>query len=159
MCRRWWLSCWIVSLSLGCAQVRLVEKHATGGGVIAIPAHAALGSNRHRRKAEKLMAQMCPGGYVIDHEQEVITGQVTHTNTNVNRSGVPVLSAFGLGPTFEDHQSTVSTEDMKEWRIWFRPKDAPPAENLPIRATAAGGTSKKPEEVAPAAHQAPAPKK
>jgi hypothetical protein len=145
----------IVLLSIaGCAQVRLVERHASGGGVIAIPAHAALGSNRHRKKAEKLMAEMCPGGYVIDHEQEVITGQVTHTNTNVNRSGVPVLSAFGLGPTFEDQQSTVSTTDVKEWRIWFRPKNAPPPDNLPIRSSAATQSKATSEDIKPASHQA-----
>lgn len=149
----------VVGMLAGCAQVRLVERHANGGGVIAIPSHAAIGQNRHRKKAEKLMSEMCPGGYVIDHEQEVITGQVTQTNTNVNRSGVPVLAAFGLGPTFEDQHSTVSTTDVKEWRIWFRPKDAPPADNLPIRTATNNQSAKSPEEIKPAAHQFSSPKK
>src|SRR6266568_748646 len=123
MSGRWAVLCLPIVLGLGCAHARLVEKNRDGSGVVAISENTNSWPYHYHRRAEELMAKYCPNGYVIEREQEVITGQVTQTNTNTNRHGVPVLSAVGLGPTFEDQQTTVSATDVKEWRIWFRPKD------------------------------------
>src|SRR5438128_857619 len=117
MVGRWALLASVVVLGIGCAHARLVEVNGSGGGVVAIPENSNGWPSRNRRHAEALMARQCPSGYVIEHEQEFVTGQVQHTNTNINRHGVPILSAVGLGPTYEDQQSTVSATDVKEWRI------------------------------------------
>jgi hypothetical protein len=138
MSGRWALLCLPVVLGLGCNHARLLQRNGNGGGVVAIPDNTDSWPSHNLRHAKDLMAKQCPGGYVIEREEEVVTGQVTHTNTNTNRHGVPVLSAVGLGPTFEDQQTTVTTEDQKEWRIWFRPKDAPPSANLPGLVPAGG---------------------
>ncbi len=139
MSGRWVWLCLPVVLGIGCNHARLVQRSENGGGVVAIPDNTDSWPSRNMRRAKDLMAKQCPGGYVIEREQEVVTGQVTQTNTNTNRHGVPVLSAVGLGPTYEDQQTTVSATDVKEWRIWFRPKDAPPSTILPAGGLAPPG--------------------
>ena len=126
MSGRWVLLCLPVVIGMGCAHARYVERNATSG-VVAVPDNSDSWPSRNMRHAKELMAKQFPQGYVIEREEEVVTGQVTHTNTNTERHGVPVLSAVGLGPTYEAHATTTSATDVKEWRIWYRSKDAPPS--------------------------------
>lgn len=113
----------LAAIGLGCAHARLVEKHADGSGVVAIPANTNSWPTRHRRRAEELIAQQCPSGYVIEREQEVVVGTVTHTNTTTDRTGAPLLAALRILPVTEDVHQTSTQTDVTEWRIWFRPKD------------------------------------
>lgn len=131
MFRRWAVLCLPVVLGMGCTSARIVERDPLAKrAVVAIPDNTNSWPSRHRRRAEEMMAKEFPNGYVIEREQEVVTNQITHTNSNTERHGVPVLSAVGLGPTFEDRATTTSTTDVKEWRIWFRAKDAPPIQTI-----------------------------
>src|SRR5262245_29994072 len=104
-----WAVLWLpILLGIGCNHARIVQRNQNGGGIVAIPDSTDSWPSRNMRRAKELMARQCPNGYVIEREEEVVTGQVTETNTNTNRHGVPVLSAFGLGPTYEDQQTTTS---------------------------------------------------
>jgi hypothetical protein len=148
MVGRWALLFLPVVFGMGCAGARIVQRNPDGG-IVAIPENTNSWPYHYHRKAEELMAKHCPGGYVIEREEEFVTGQVTHTNTNTERHGVPVLSAVGLGPTYEDQATTTSATDVKEWRIWFRAKDAPPGSSL--------GGAAPPGGVIPATSRAIAP--
>jgi hypothetical protein len=139
MVGRWAVLCLPALVGMGCAQARLLQRDANGGGIVAIPKNSNSWPYHYHRQAEELMAKQCPGGYVIEREQEVVTGQVTTTNTNTERHGVPVLSAVGLGPTYEDQATTTSATNVTEWRIWFRPKGAPPSTDLPPSDLAPAG--------------------
>lgn len=131
MLRRWAVLCLPVFLGIGCMNARVIQRDPIAKrAVVTIPDNSNSWPSRHRRHAEELMAKEFPNGYVIEREEEVVTGQITHTNTNTERHGVPVLSAVGLGPTYEDRATTTSSTDVKEYRIWFRAKDAPPAQTV-----------------------------
>ncbi len=118
------LWCSFLALGLGCNHARIVELHSDGGGIVAIPDNSNAWPNRNFNRAEELMAKQCPQGYVIERQGETVIGQVAHTNTETQQHKVPVLTALGLAPPKLESQQTTSYEDQKEWRIWFRPKDA-----------------------------------
>ena len=131
MVGRWAVLCFPVVFGIGCMNAKIIERDPLAKrAVVAVPDNTNSWPSRNRRHAEELMAKEFPGGYVIEKEQYVVTGQITHTSTNTERHGVPVLSAVGLGPTFEDQATTTKAEDVKEWRIWFRAKDAPPVQTV-----------------------------
>jgi hypothetical protein len=138
----------LMAFAMGCAHARLVEVHGDGGGVVAIPDNSNSWPSRNRRQAEKLMAERCPQGYVIDHESEVVVGQITKTDVKTDQHGTPILTPLGLAPVQTDTHQATRYIDQKEWRIWFRPKDAAPSAIAP-----AGG----PGPVVPASAAPPAP--
>ncbi len=121
----------LLAMGLGCNHARVVELSSNGGGVVAIPDNTNSWPSRNHRHAEELMAQRCPNGYVIDDEREIVVGQVAHTTSETEQKNVPVLTAIGLAPAKLETQQTTSYVDQKEWRIWFRPKDAPQAPMAP----------------------------
>jgi len=123
--------CMWAATALGCAHARVVERHSNGGGVIAIPENTNSWPRRNRRRAEELMAKQCPAGYEIDHEQEVVVGTVTQTDTTTDRRGDPLLAAIRIAPVTEDVRQTTTHTDVREWRIWYRPKGAAPTASVP----------------------------
>lgn len=141
----------LLAFAMGCAHARLVEVHSDGGGVVAIPDNSNSWPSRNRRHAEKLMAERCPQGYVIDHESEVVIGQIAHTDVNTDQHGTPILTPLGLGPVQTDTHQVTRYVDQKEWRIWFRPKDLAPSVIAP-----AGGPL-PPSPVVPASAAPPRP--
>ena len=116
------LHCLLAFLSLslalyGCTTARRVVK-ASDHGVIAIPSDSNAWPFRYREKAEELMAQHFPEGYVIEHEEEAVVGQTTHIDTDES-DGVVHASrhvSIGTGTT----NTTVTTTDATEWRIHYR---------------------------------------
>src|SRR5260221_4038261 len=121
---------WIATMGLGCAHARVVERHEDGSGVVAIPDNTNSWPSRNHRRAEQLIAQQCPTGYIIEREQEVSVGPIADTHTNTSTHSVPVLTPLGLAPSTADTQQTTSYQDVKEWRIWYRPKGVSPASNV-----------------------------
>jgi hypothetical protein len=105
----------------GCGGARMVQSTPTGG-VVTIPSNTDAWPFHYRQEAEKLMAQKCPQGYTIDHEEEVVVGQQTmnqqSTNTQtqdlINRKQLPVGSV-----TSTDTTHTTTTQNLTEYRITF----------------------------------------
>jgi hypothetical protein len=110
----------------GCNSARLVRWDG-GTGVVAIPRNDNSWPEHNREHAEAVMKEKCPHGYTVVDEQEVVTGQVQHTQVNSNQSGNPTLAALHLDTVKTHTNETTTVEDRKEWRITFRSADAPPS--------------------------------
>lgn len=131
----------VVILS-GCARPRFVEV-SKDGGVVAIPSNSNQWPTYYRDKAEKLMREKCPEGYEIVMEEEVVTGQVTHTDSRTKTKEAPSLDlgripydsqdpennaaslagvTIPLGKKQEDVAATTSSRDVTEYHIHYRPK-------------------------------------
>jgi hypothetical protein len=61
----------LAALVCGCAATARFVVVEPAGGSVAIFRNTPA----HRQKAEALMRQKCPGGYVIVREEEVVTGE------------------------------------------------------------------------------------
>ncbi len=83
----------------GCA--RYVLKEPTRG-VVAIPSSSNSWPFRMRDKAEELMSQHFPEGYVVESEGEAVIGETT----DIEKTG------FG--------GKRATTTDRTEWRIQYR---------------------------------------
>lgn len=87
---------------LGCGAARFITVDGNGG-VIAMPAN----NESSREKAMKMMNEKCPGGFLIDREEEAQVGTVTSSNTTYGRYSV---------------NGTQTTRAETEWRITFHCK-------------------------------------
>ena len=105
----------------GCQSVRVVSQGETGG-VIAIPFNSDMWPFRYRSKAEAMLAQKCPEGYVIELEEEFVTGQTTNVQEDRREDAhqISKRASFTVGST----NTTATTSDVKEWRIYYRKKGA-----------------------------------
>jgi hypothetical protein len=95
----------------GCASPRFVSV-GPEGGTIAMPSN----SSYYRREAFRLLDEKYPGGYVIDHEGEVVVGQVLTNHTTDHETG--------FGHELERHSEV---NNKTEWHIDFHPKGIEPA--------------------------------
>lgn len=130
----------------GCSGARMVHV-SSDGGVVAIPSNSNYWPYYHRDRALALIKERCPNGYEIVREEEVVTGQVSHTdartdtqeapafvlgggesNTSKGRNGTSRTSgSFGglavpLGETQQKTTEVTRYSNVTEWRITFRPK-------------------------------------
>src|SRR5258708_22635815 len=85
----------MLAATVGCNSARFVEVRPDGG-VVAIPNNSNDWPYHYRDKAKALMRQKCPSGYVIDHEEEVVTGSVTHTDAETETQKSPTLLVGGV---------------------------------------------------------------
>jgi hypothetical protein len=106
----------------GCTSARFIIADPNGG-VVAIPSNKSGFPFYYREDAEKLMAQKCPQGYVIDREEEVVVGKVsTVRNTNnTQSSNGDKKQSFSSLVTSESTQ-THEVHDQTEYRIIFHGK-------------------------------------
>jgi hypothetical protein len=135
----------------GCANARYV-KTDQGAGVVAMPANTNCWPTYYRDHADALIRQKCPSGYEVVYEEEAVVGQVAHTHTETETTPSPTLNFGGgktetnregnsehgsgafaglavpLGKTEEKSRQTTNTQDVTEWRIYYRAKSpGPPA--------------------------------
>jgi hypothetical protein len=136
----------LVGGACGCNNARMVRWDG-GSGVVAIPRNDNAWPDHNREHAEALMKEKCPQGYTIVNEEEVVTGQVQHTQVNTDRSGNDTLAALHLDKLETRTNQTTTVEDRKEWRITFRPKDAAP--DVPARVIQTGGVVPTPPGLPP----------
>jgi hypothetical protein len=139
--------CFVATL-VGCQSARLVEVRSDGG-VVAIPNNSNTWPFYYRDKAEAMLKQKCPNGYVIDHEEEVVTGTVTHTNSQTETEKSPTLlvggksnngdqdsQSFGalaipVGENRQHTNETTTSTNVTEWRIYYKAKPATVATATP----------------------------
>lgn len=117
----------------GCFAVRLIENRPEGGVVI-MPNNSDQWPTYYRNRAEYLMKQKCPEGYVIVREDEFVDNPLT-------RDGRKPYEHFEYNGGYE----RITKYDRKAYRIVFRragvdevpvappskKKAAAPVENLP----------------------------
>jgi hypothetical protein len=87
---------------LACGSARYIAVDGNGG-VIGMPGN----TESSREKAVKMMSDKCPGGYLIDREEEAQIGTVTSSSQNYGRYST---------------NGTQTTEAKTEWRITFHCK-------------------------------------
>ncbi len=116
----------IAAGACGCPSVRVVSQQDSCG-VIAMPANTDMWPFRYRSKAEALLAQQCPEGYIIELEEEYVTGQTTSVQEDhqENEHQVSKRVSFTTGSS----STTSTTSDQKEWRIHYRKKSADAVED------------------------------
>jgi hypothetical protein len=102
----------------GCTSARYISMEPDGG-VVAIPSNTNTWPNFYRDQAVELIKKRCPD-YVLVHEEEVVTGQTTHSNTNTDKTGNPTMAALGVSPVRENVNTTTYATNQTEWRIYFR---------------------------------------
>lgn len=129
----------------GCAGARHVQVDKDGG-VVAIPSNTNAWPTYYRDKAEALIRQKCPNGYVIEREEEAVTGTVMHTNGQTRTRETPSLLLGGteeqtvkrgnrertsasigalaipLGDVEQHSEQTTTAQNLSEWRIVYRTK-------------------------------------
>jgi hypothetical protein len=121
----------------GCASpAKYVEKQGDAG-VVAIPNNTDSWPSYHRRAALDLIRKHVGPQFEIVEEREVVVGQTTHNNQQVNteqtvNSRIPFLPAERQTIT-----NTTTQHDITEWRIVYRRKQSPVAG--PMTPGAPGG--------------------
>jgi len=110
------------------------------GGVIAIPENTNKWPTYYRSAAEELLRAKFPDGYVIEHEEETVVNTAQQTQTNTNRTGVPILSALHIVPANEVTTQTTMELRETEWRIRYRKASAPASQPDPSSPLQPGPT-------------------
>jgi hypothetical protein len=109
----------------GCGGARFVSV-TPNGGVVAVPSNTNSWPFHYRDSAEKLMAEKCPNGYVIDKEEAVVVGQKTvhRENSDTNVTDVPGQKKRPPSTLTRSATTDVTeTVDQTEWRITFHAKE------------------------------------
>ncbi|MCA9185630.1 MAG: hypothetical protein R3E01_34990 [Pirellulaceae bacterium] len=101
----------------GCARQVL---RTADYGVVAIPSNTNVWPLRYRTKAEKIMGQHFPEGYVIEREQEEVVGQKIQTDDSGASSTIFRKGPFAINLGSSHTTSTVT--DEREWHIHYRRK-------------------------------------
>jgi len=105
----------------GCQTARQVVRQQDGG-IIAIPSNTNAWPYHHRQNAEQLMAQQCPNGYIIEREEEVVTGTVTNDSRSTDKKFLKSKNPYIDGGVIETERNTSTTSQTKEWQITYRAK-------------------------------------
>jgi hypothetical protein len=112
----------LLSLSAagGCASpARYVEK--TGdSGVIAIPNNTDAWPGYNMRAAKELIQKHVGANYEIIDQREVVTGQATTNNQQVNTEQTVNRSLPFLPAEKQTITNNTTQRDLTEWRIWYR---------------------------------------
>ena len=77
----------------------------------------------HNQAVELIKKHIGPD-YEIVKEEQVVTGQVTHNDQNVEREEHPSILPWKSTET-ERVQNTATTTDVTEWRITYRKRTGP----------------------------------
>ncbi len=98
---------------------------ATGSGVVSIPANTDVWPTYNRSQAISLIQSRLGPNFEIVEEREVVTGQTTSNNRQINteqtvNSQIPVLPAEKQTIT-----DTSTTRDVTEYRIAYRKRSTP----------------------------------
>lgn len=108
-----------ISLAVaGCQSARYVMRDQTQG-VVAIPDNSNSWPSYNRKKAEKLMQEHFPEGYVIDREEEAVIGQTTNFSENSNGSLIPVGKKPTIGIGVGSTSGTATTTNATEYRLFY----------------------------------------
>ncbi len=105
-------------LIAGCTSPRVVSSTPTGG-CIAIPNNSDSWPSYNMTKAKEKMSELCPAGYKVIREEEVVVGQTTTNNTQRDTKEVPIAKGLAVDVQ-QTTRNTTETRDRTEYRIWFQ---------------------------------------
>lgn len=105
----------LAPVGIGCQSARFVTK-TTNHGVVAIPADSNTWPFFHRDRADALMNEHFPEGYIVELEQEQVVGTTTDVQHPLRNARVDVgdvtLDLGGL--------TTATSRNETEWQIHYR---------------------------------------
>jgi hypothetical protein len=122
----------LVALAGGCASPARYVERQPDSGVVAIPTNAGLFARYNRHEALALIQQHVGPNYEIIDEREVVTGQSTTNNQQVNTEQVANRKNPNLPGERQVATNTTTTQDLKEYRIWYRRVAAPVRPDQPF---------------------------
>jgi hypothetical protein len=105
----------------GCASPHWVMRDGNGG-IVAIPENSNHWPTYYRQQADEMIKQVCPKGYAIDREEEVVVGQTVTTQRDTDNHAydlAPKKSPDQLKLVTHTTTETTSTRNVKEYQIAF----------------------------------------
>lgn len=123
----------------GCASgARYVSKQGDTG-VVAIPADTDAWPTHHRRKAEELIARHVGPDFEVVAEGEVVTGQSTRRDQQVQRDQTFNTTNPFLPASKDTINTTTTVRDVTEYHITYRRRGSTAAVPTLGPVTPAGG--------------------
>jgi hypothetical protein len=111
-----------VALAGGCASPARYVEQQRDSGVVAIPTNQGIFGKYNEREAMKLIQEHVGPNYEIVNRGEVVVGQSTTNNQQVNTEQVANRRNPNLPNERQVATSTTTTQDLKEYRIAYRRK-------------------------------------
>ena len=116
----------------GCAgPAKYVEKRGDAG-IVAIPNNTDTWPNHYRTEALALIQKHVGANYEILEEREVVVGQATTNNQQVNTEQTVNRDIPFLPAEKQTITNTTTQRDLTEWRIVYRRKDVPTSSIAPV---------------------------
>jgi hypothetical protein len=107
----------------GCqSPAKYVEKRGDAG-IVAIPANTDTWPTHNRREALALIQKHVGSNYEILEEREVVVGQATRNDQQVNTEQTVNRELFFLPAEKQTTTTTTTQRDITEWRIVYRRVD------------------------------------
>lgn len=114
----------VVLLAAGCAgPARYVSKQGAEG-VVSVPDDSNRWPHYYRNQAVDLIEKHVGPDYEIVKEEQVVTGQVTKNDQNIDREEQPHIIPW-MSRERERVTNTATTTDVTEWRITYRKRNGP----------------------------------
>jgi hypothetical protein len=122
-----WLWLGMAAFSNGCgSSARYVQKNdLEGTGIVAIPSNTDVWPTYHRREALAKIQEHVGPHYEIISEMEVVTGQTTVSDAQVNTEAMNNRRNPGRLSEFQSVRGSSTTRDITEWHILYRRKPTP----------------------------------
>jgi hypothetical protein len=144
----------LVALAGGCASPARYVERSGDSGVVAIPTNTGIFGKYNEREAQKLIQEHVGPNYEIVKQGEVVTGQSTTNNQQVSTDQVANRRNPNLPGERQVATSTTTTQDLKEYRIWYRRAGAPVRPDQPFGGAGynvmqTGGTQPQGQSVVP----------
>ena len=126
----------------GCASSPRFVHQDANSAVVAMPHDSNCWPSYYRDNADKMLRARFPQGYVVEKEEEFVTGVSTHTTGQSRTEEAPTLMlgggsrngngnsssrSFGgiavpVGETRQRVTSDTTTSNQTEWRMYVRAK-------------------------------------
>jgi len=120
----------------GCASpARNIEFNPQSGtGVVAIPSDSDSWPYYHMSAAKELIRKNVGPNYVIDEQKTVVVGKSTTNNQQVNNQ------QLNNQQSLVNQESVTTTQDVTEYRIWYRRTAGGPMTGGPLPGSGNGLT-------------------
>jgi hypothetical protein len=109
----------------GCASpAKYIEKKGDTG-IVSIPNNSDSWPSYNKRAAHELIQKHVGMHYEIIEERDVVVGQSTTNNQQVNTEQTPGRFPFLAPNEKQTVTNNTTSRDLTEWRIWYKRIDPP----------------------------------
>jgi hypothetical protein len=122
----------------GCGTSARYVTTTSNSGVVAIPGNSNSWPSYYHNQAEELIKAKCGANYVIELEEEFVTGTTQHTTSTTDTTGDPLLAAVRIAPVTQRNSQSTTFNNQTEWRIYYRRTDAPNGAGIALKTLPPG---------------------